>query len=166
MAEITTIQVSQQARDQLAQVAKERGMPLGQLVEQLASQQRTPDVLGNIYKIAAAKVLAAGCGRMAWHDVSTVGRIPGMADQKWTSIKTKEAVAARLRVLAAERGTTMDGLLERLAFRELTEEEREQRAKEAARELGVEYTPEVRARGAEAWAKVRAHREGQGGRAA
>lgn len=41
MAEHTTIQVSRQARDQLAQVAKERGMTLGQFVEQLASEQPT-----------------------------------------------------------------------------------------------------------------------------
>jgi capsular polysaccharide biosynthesis protein len=90
MAENTTIQVSRQARDHLAQVAKERGMTLGQLVEQLASEQptaeqiaervaadrqvvrevigldisdeefdRAPDVLGNIYKIAAEKVRLA-----------------------------------------------------------------------------------------------------------
>ncbi|GAA2618485.1 MULTISPECIES: hypothetical protein [Streptomyces] len=90
MAENTTIQVSRQARDHLAQVAKERGMTLGQLVEELASQQPTaeqiaervaadrqvvrevigvdisdeefdqaPDVLGNIYKIAAEKVRMA-----------------------------------------------------------------------------------------------------------
>jgi hypothetical protein len=43
MAENTTIQVSRQARDQLAQVAKERGMTLGQLVEQLASEQPTAE---------------------------------------------------------------------------------------------------------------------------
>lgn len=89
-----------------------------------------------------------------------------MADQKWTSIKTKEAVAARLRVLAAEHGTTMDGLLEQLAFQELTEEEREQRARDAAQELGVEYTPEVKAQGTDAWAKIRAHRAARGERAA
>jgi capsular polysaccharide biosynthesis protein len=90
MAEHTTIQVSRQARDHLAQVAKERGMTLGQLVEELAAQQptaeqiaervaadrqvvrdvigvdisdgefdRAPDVLGNIYKIAAEKVRMA-----------------------------------------------------------------------------------------------------------
>lgn len=90
MADNTTIQVSRQARDHLAQVAKERGMTLGQLVEQLASEQPTaaqlaervaadrqvvrdvigvdisdeefekaPDVLGNIYKIAAEKARAA-----------------------------------------------------------------------------------------------------------
>ncbi|MFI6936507.1 hypothetical protein [Streptomyces sp. NPDC050287] len=90
MAENTTIQVSRQARDHLAQVAKERGMTLGQLVEQLASEQPTaaqitervaadrnvvretigvdisdvefdqaPDILGNIYRIAAEKVRAA-----------------------------------------------------------------------------------------------------------
>jgi len=90
MAEHTTIQVSRQARDHLAQVAKERGMTLGQLVEQLAAEQptaeqiaervaadrqvvrdviglditdeefeRAPDVLSNIYKIAAEKVRLA-----------------------------------------------------------------------------------------------------------
>ncbi|MEU3896466.1 MULTISPECIES: hypothetical protein [unclassified Streptomyces] len=90
MAENTTIQVSRQARDHLAQVAKERGMTLGQLVEQLASEQPTaeqiaervaadrqvvrdvvgvdisdeqfdgaPDVLGNIYRIAAEKIRMA-----------------------------------------------------------------------------------------------------------
>jgi len=89
-----------------------------------------------------------------------------MADQKWTSIKTKEAVAARLRVLAAEHGTTMDGVLERLAFRELTEDEREQRARDAARELGIEYTPEVKAQGTDAWAKIRAHRANRASHAA
>ncbi|WP_330305574.1 MULTISPECIES: hypothetical protein [unclassified Streptomyces] len=90
MAENTTIQVSRQARDHLAQVAKERGMTLGQLVEKLAAEQptveqiaervaadrqvvrevigldisdeqfdRAPDILGNIYKIAAEKVRLA-----------------------------------------------------------------------------------------------------------
>ncbi|MFG2553103.1 hypothetical protein ACGFWF_24585 [Streptomyces sp. NPDC048581] len=90
MAENTTIQVSRQARDHLAQVAKERGMTLGQLIDQLASEQPTaeqiaqrvaadrkvvrdvigvgisdeefdqaPDVLGNIYKIAAEKMRKA-----------------------------------------------------------------------------------------------------------
>ncbi|GHH28130.1 hypothetical protein [Streptomyces lanatus] len=86
----TTIQVSRQARDHLAQVAKERGVTLGQLVEQLASEQLTadqiaqqlaadrqvvrdkigldisdeefdkaPDVLANIYRIAAEKISLA-----------------------------------------------------------------------------------------------------------
>ncbi|MFI5556724.1 hypothetical protein [Streptomyces sp. NPDC051738] len=90
MAGNTTIQVSRQARDHLAQVAKERGMTLGQLIDQLASEQPTaeqiaqrvaadrkvvrdvigvgisdeefdqaPDVLGNIYKIAAEKMRKA-----------------------------------------------------------------------------------------------------------
>ncbi|WP_405992415.1 hypothetical protein [Streptomyces sp. NBC_00986] len=90
MAENATIQVSRQARDHLAQVAKERGVTLGQLVEQLAAEQptaeqiaervaadrkvvrdvigldisdeefdRAPDVLGNIYKVAAEKVRRA-----------------------------------------------------------------------------------------------------------
>ncbi|WND36724.1 hypothetical protein RI578_21665 [Streptomyces sp. BB1-1-1] len=91
MAENTTIQVSRQARDHLAQVAKERGMTLGQLVEQLASEQPTaeqiaervaatravlrerlgctlsdeelengPNVLANIYAMAADKTRALG----------------------------------------------------------------------------------------------------------
>jgi hypothetical protein len=90
MADNTTIQVSRQARDHLAQVARERGVTLGQLVEELAARQltaaqveerlaadrqavreaigvdisdeefeRAPDVLGNIYRIAAEKVRAA-----------------------------------------------------------------------------------------------------------
>ncbi|MFD4558537.1 hypothetical protein ACFWP5_30195 [Streptomyces sp. NPDC058469] len=87
MAENTTIQVSRQARDHLAQVAKDRGVTLGQLVEQLAAEQPTaeqiaervaatrkvlrermgctlsdedfdngPDVLANIYAMAAEKM--------------------------------------------------------------------------------------------------------------
>ncbi|MGW0334535.1 hypothetical protein ACWD0J_22155 [Streptomyces sp. NPDC003011] len=89
MAEHTTIQVSRQTRDHLAQVAKERGMTLGQLVERLASEQPTaeqiaervaatrkvlrermgctltddefdsgPDVLANVYAMAAEKARA------------------------------------------------------------------------------------------------------------
>ncbi|GAA5706189.1 hypothetical protein AQJ43_36990 [Streptomyces avermitilis] len=82
---------------------------------------------------------------------------------KPTSIKTSEQVRDRLRVLAEERGTTITELLEELAARELTAAEREQRALEAAQELGVEYTQEVEQAGHDAWAKVRAH---QGGAAA
>jgi hypothetical protein len=41
MAETTTIQVSKQARDHLAQVAEERDMTLGRLIEQLAKEQPT-----------------------------------------------------------------------------------------------------------------------------
>ncbi|MER5548006.1 hypothetical protein ACWDBD_05365 [Streptomyces sp. NPDC001118] len=41
MADNTTIQVSRQARDHLAQVAKERGLTLGQLVENLAERELT-----------------------------------------------------------------------------------------------------------------------------
>lgn len=65
---------------------------------------------------------------------STVGRITGMS--KPTSIKTSEAVRDRLRTLAEDRGTTITELLEELAARELTAAEREQRAREAAHELG------------------------------
>ncbi|WP_043265808.1 ribbon-helix-helix protein, CopG family [Streptomyces sp. CT34] len=86
----TTIQVPRETRDHLAELAKERGVSIGQLVEALAAEQPTaaqraerlaadrdvarrligvdigdeefeqaPDVLGNIYKIAAAKARAA-----------------------------------------------------------------------------------------------------------
>ncbi|MFF0428523.1 hypothetical protein [Streptomyces sp. NPDC004520] len=76
---------------------------------------------------------------------------------KPTSIKTSEAVRDRLRLLAEERGTTITDLIEDLASKELTAAEREQRAAEAARELGVEFSEEVRRAGQDAWARVRAH---------
>lgn len=83
----TTIQVSRDTRDHLAELARERGLSIGQYVEQLARQQpteaqraerlaadraalraltgcdmsdeqfdRAPDVLANIYRMAAEKV--------------------------------------------------------------------------------------------------------------
>ncbi|WP_314613349.1 hypothetical protein [Streptomyces stackebrandtii] len=86
----TTIQVSKETRDHLATLAAERGLTLGQLVQQLAEKEptreqiaerlkadrdhartllgvdmsdeefdRAPDILGNIYKIAAEKVRVA-----------------------------------------------------------------------------------------------------------
>ncbi|RSS51275.1 hypothetical protein [Streptomyces sp. WAC01280] len=86
----TTIQVSKETRDHLATLAAERGLTLGQLVQQLAEKEPTreqiaerlkadrdvarrnmgvdmsdeefdqaPDILGNIYKIAAEKVRVA-----------------------------------------------------------------------------------------------------------
>ncbi|MFF7684761.1 hypothetical protein ACFZB6_01240 [Streptomyces syringium] len=86
----TTIQVPRETRDHLAELAKERGLSIGQLVEALAAEQPTaaqraerlaadreavrrvigvgisdeefdqaPDVLGNIYKIAAEKARKA-----------------------------------------------------------------------------------------------------------
>ncbi|MFJ8663532.1 hypothetical protein [Streptomyces sp. NPDC093795] len=54
-------------------------------------------------------------------------------------------------------GTTITDLIEELASKELTGAEREQRAAEAARELGVEYTEQVQQTGQDAWAKIRAH---------
>ncbi|MGP3990821.1 hypothetical protein [Streptomyces sp. 3N207] len=78
---------------------------------------------------------------------------------KPTSIKTSEDVRDRLRILAEERGTTITELLEDLAGRELTEAEREQRALDAARELGIEYTEQVQKTGQDAWAKIRAHQD-------
>jgi predicted DNA-binding protein len=80
-----------------------------------------------------------------------------------TSIKTSEEVRDRLRILTDERGTTITELVEELATRELTAAEREQRAIEAARELGIEYNEQVEQAGQDAWAKIRAH---QGGAAA
>ncbi|MFJ6637074.1 hypothetical protein ACIQMR_38030 [Streptomyces sp. NPDC091376] len=79
---------------------------------------------------------------------------------KPTSIKTSEKVRDRLRALADERGTTITELLEELATRELTAAEREQRAIEAASELGVEYNEQVEQAGQDAWAKIRAHQAG------
>ncbi|MFI8372032.1 hypothetical protein [Streptomyces sp. NPDC085466] len=76
---------------------------------------------------------------------------------KPTSIKTSEEVRDRLRLLAEERGTTITDLIEELASKELTAGEREQRAAEAARELGVEFTEQVMRAGQDAWARVRAH---------
>ncbi len=76
---------------------------------------------------------------------------------KPTSIKTTEAVRDRLRVLARERGTTITELLEELAASQLTEAEQEQRAVEAARELGVDYTEQLQDAGRSAWEKIRAH---------
>ncbi|GHG56354.1 hypothetical protein [Streptomyces griseocarneus] len=86
----TTIQVQRKTRDHLAELAKERGITIGQLVEDLAAEQPTaaqraerlaadreiarrligieisdeefdqgPDVLSNIYKIAAEKARVA-----------------------------------------------------------------------------------------------------------
>ncbi|BET49205.1 hypothetical protein GUR47_25690 [Streptomyces tendae] len=55
MAENTTIQVSRRARDHLAQVAKERGMTLGQLVEQLASEQPTAEQIAE--RVAATRAV-------------------------------------------------------------------------------------------------------------
>jgi LmbE family N-acetylglucosaminyl deacetylase len=65
--------------------------------------------------------------------------------------------------LYASRVRRLPGILEELATREPTAAEREQRAREAARELGVEYTPQVEQAGHDAWAKIRAP---QGGAAA
>ncbi|WP_369234912.1 hypothetical protein AB5J56_24350 [Streptomyces sp. R21] len=53
MAQYTTIQVSKEARDHLAQVAKERGLTLGQLVEQLAATQPTAEQIAE--RVAAAR---------------------------------------------------------------------------------------------------------------
>ncbi|MEV6841708.1 hypothetical protein AB0N17_46240 [Streptomyces sp. NPDC051133] len=76
---------------------------------------------------------------------------------KPTSIKTTEAVRDRLRLLAKERGMSITDLVADLASRELTDAEREQRALEAAGELGIEYTEQVQQAGQSAWEKIRAH---------
>ena len=86
----TTIQVPREARDHLAALAAERGLTLGQLVQQLAERElteaqiverlradraaarqnmgivtsdeevdRAPDILANVYRVAAEKVRAA-----------------------------------------------------------------------------------------------------------
>ncbi|MEU4652368.1 hypothetical protein AB0G32_00205 [Streptomyces sp. NPDC023723] len=53
MAETTTIQVSREARDHLAQVARERGVTLGKLVEQLAAQEPTAEQIAE--RVAATR---------------------------------------------------------------------------------------------------------------
>ncbi|MEU2516740.1 hypothetical protein [Streptomyces syringium] len=58
---------------------------------------------------------------------------------------------------SAERGTTITELLEELAASQLTTAEQEQRAAEAARELGVEYTEQIEHAGQAAGEKIRAH---------
>ncbi|HBF82263.1 MAG TPA: hypothetical protein DD420_20740 [Streptomyces sp.] len=52
-----------------------------------------------------------------------------------TSIKTTKDVRDRLRLLAEERGTTMNELLGDLVGRELTYQEREERARQAVQEV-------------------------------
>ncbi|MGI5380491.1 ribbon-helix-helix protein [Streptomyces sp. CA-251387] len=67
-----------------------------------------------------------------------------------TSIKTTKDVRDRLRILASERGTTMNELLKELVTRELTEEEKEQRRQHALEEVrqttGVTVSDDARAR--------------------
>ncbi|MGV9252858.1 hypothetical protein [Streptomyces sp. NPDC003697] len=66
-----------------------------------------------------------------------------------TSIKTTKDIRDRLRILAGERGTTMNELLAELVARELTEEEKEQRAQQAIEEVrqttGVSVSDDARA---------------------
>ncbi len=75
-----------------------------------------------------------------------------MADQD-TSIKTTKDVRDRLRTLARERGTTMNDLLEDLVTRELTQREREERARLALEEIqqmtGATVSDEARAKARE-----------------
>ncbi|MEU3752273.1 hypothetical protein AB0H17_05805 [Streptomyces olivoreticuli] len=78
---------------------------------------------------------------------------------KPTSVKTTAAVRDRLRVLARERGATITELLEELTASRLTGAEQEQRAVEAARELGVDYTEQLRDAGRSAWEKIRTHHD-------
>ncbi|WP_435240093.1 hypothetical protein [Streptomyces sp. YPW6] len=72
-----------------------------------------------------------------------------MGDQD-TSIKTTKDVRDRLRLLAEERGTTMNELLGDLVGRELTRQEREERARQAVQEVkeltGTTVSPEARSR--------------------
>ncbi|MEU1409909.1 hypothetical protein ABZ471_48410 [Streptomyces sp. NPDC005728] len=69
--------------------------------------------------------------------------------EKDTSIKTTRDVRDRLRILASERGTTMNDLLAELVARELTEEEKERRAQQALEEVrqatGITVSDEARA---------------------
>ncbi|MEU3407534.1 hypothetical protein ABZ766_26810 [Streptomyces sp. NPDC006670] len=83
-----------------------------------------------------------------------------MSSSKPSSVKTTEAVRDRLRILAQERGTTITELLEELAASQLTSAEQEQRAREAAAELGLEYTERLQRTGQSAWDRIRAHQDG------
>lgn len=87
-----------------------------------------------------------------------------MAD--YTSIKALTETAERLRVLAAERGTSITALVAEMAEQTLTNEEKEARARAAAAELGVEYTPQLRRTGQDAWARIEAHAARTGNAAA
>ncbi|WP_251074939.1 hypothetical protein [Streptomyces sp. ISL-12] len=62
MADTTTIQVSREARDHLAQLARERGVTLGKLVEQLASREPTAEQIAE--RVAAVTV--GGMIRDGW----------------------------------------------------------------------------------------------------
>ncbi|WOX10672.1 hypothetical protein [Streptomyces sp. N50] len=53
MVETATIQVPRRTRDHLAQVAKDRGLTLRQLVEQLAAEQLTLEQIAE--RVAAAR---------------------------------------------------------------------------------------------------------------
>ncbi|MFG2795083.1 hypothetical protein [Streptomyces sp. NPDC048419] len=66
-----------------------------------------------------------------------------MSESKQTSIKTSEEVRDRLKLLAKERGTTITGLLEQFANRELTQAEREARAQDAIAEVKEKWGAEV-----------------------
>jgi hypothetical protein len=88
-----------------------------------------------------------------------------MSSSKPTSIKATEATRDRLRLLAQERGTTITELLEELAQSRPTLAEQEARARQAADELGLEYTEELRQAGRSSWDRIRAHQD-QGSAAA
>ncbi|MEU2394648.1 hypothetical protein [Streptomyces sp. NPDC007369] len=83
-----------------------------------------------------------------------------MSSSKPTSIKATEATRDRLRLLAQERGTTITELLEELAHSQLTQAEQEERALQAAAELGIEYTEQLQQAGQSAWDRIRAHHHG------
>jgi heme oxygenase len=62
MAETVTIRVPRQARDHLARVAKDRGITLRQLVEQLAAEQLTLEQAAERMG-RRARGVAGTCGR-------------------------------------------------------------------------------------------------------
>ncbi|MFD4482131.1 hypothetical protein ACFWPU_39305 [Streptomyces sp. NPDC058471] len=73
--------------------------------------------------------------------------------------KTTEQARDRLRVLTEEDGTTIADLVEELELARMTAAEREERARAAAADLGLAYTPELKARGQAAWDLVARHAE-------
>ncbi|WP_437056597.1 hypothetical protein [Streptomyces sp. enrichment culture] len=94
MAENTTIQVSRRARDHLTQVAEERGVSLGRLVEQLASQQSTAEEIAE--RVAA--------------DRQVVREVVGVAISDEEFDRAADVLGNIYRIVAEEMGTAPGGI--------------------------------------------------------
>ncbi|CAL9507678.1 hypothetical protein SUDANB140_03574 [Streptomyces sp. enrichment culture] len=94
VAENTTIQVSRRARDHLTQVAEERGVSLGRLVEQLASQQSTAEEIAE--RVAA--------------DRQVVREVVGVAISDEEFDRAADVLGNIYRIVAEEMGTAPGGI--------------------------------------------------------